>query len=273
MGVEDTPALPLCCMTFDSTTTVLVTGASRGLGAAFAQRIARTGARVVLVARSEAALAEVADRVLQLGGEPVVLDADLAQPGTAADLASRLADADLAIDGLVNNAGYGVAAPFLDASPDDAEGMVMLNAVALTGLTRQLVPGMVSRGRGGVLNVASIAGFAPSPRFAVYAATKAYVRSFSDALHAELRGTGVAVTCLHPGPVRTGFAKRAGMDDRFFSGALPAETVVAAGLAALAAGRRQIVPGWTNKVQTAATRVVPTALTLRVAEAVMRRAG
>ena len=260
-------------MTFDSTSTVLVTGASRGLGAAFADEIARAGARVVLVARTQAALAEVADRVRQLGGEPVVLAADLAQPGASAGLAARLADAGLAVDGLVNNAGYGIAAPFLDASPDDAEGMVMLNAVALTGLTRQLAPGMVERGRGGVLNVASIAGFVPTPRFAVYAATKAYVRSFSDSLHAELRGTGVAVTCLHPGPVRTGFAERAGMDDRFFSGALAAERVAAAGLAALAAGRRQVVPGWTNKVQTATTRFVPTAMALRVAEAVMRRAG
>ena len=260
-------------MTFDSTSTVLVTGASRGLGAAFAEQIARAGARVVLVARTEDALGDVADRVRRLGGEPVVLAADLALPGASADLAGRLADAHLAIDGLVNNAGYGVAGPFLDASPDDAEGMVMLNAVALTGLTRQLVPGMVARGRGGVLNVASIAGFAPTPRFAVYAATKAYVRSFSDALHTELRGTGVAVTCVHPGPIRTGFAERAGMDDRFFAGALPAEAVASAGLAALAAGRRQTVPGWAHKVQTAATRVVPTAVTLRVAEAMMRRAG
>ena len=253
--------------------TVLVTGASRGLGAVFAERLGARGLRVVLVARSAEALEAVAETVRAAGGTAVVVAADLAVPGAGAALAARLEAQGETVDGLVNNAGFGIARPFLDTAPGDVGGMTALNVTALTDLTRHLVPGMVARGRGGVLSVGSVASFVPSPGFAVYAATKAYVLSFSDALSAELRGTGVAVTCLCPGPVRTGFAARAGMDDRFFAGALPAERVVEAGLEAWEAGRRRVVPGWTNKLQTAVTRFVPPGLTLHVTKRLVQRAG
>ena len=215
----------------------------------------------------------VAEQVRQLGGTAQVYVSDLGAPGSASLLATRLEEQGEAVDVLINNAGYGIVGPFLDASTEDAEGMGMLNAVGLTGLTHQLVPGMVERGRGGVLNVGSVASFVPAPRFAVYGATKAYVLSFTDALHAELAGTGVHVSCLCPGPVRTSFADRAGMDDKFFSGAMSADRVAASGLYGLARNQRRVVPGWTNKVQAFASSFVPSALTLRVTEAVMRRAG
>ncbi|WP_420454207.1 SDR family NAD(P)-dependent oxidoreductase [Rubrivirga sp.] len=253
--------------------TALVTGASSGIGADLARQLGAAGAHVVLVARTEPALAAVADTVRRRGGTATVVAADLEPRDAPAALAARLAADGLEIDVLVNNAGFGIQGSFLEASVEDAEGMVGLNVAALTSLTRRLVPAMVARGHGGVLNVASVAAFVPAPRFAVYAATKAYVLSFTDALSAELRGTGVHVTCLCPGTVRTGFADRAGMDDAFFAGSLPSEAVARAGLDGLARNARRVVPGLSNKVQTVATRFVPTGLTLRVTDALMRKAG
>lgn len=249
---------------------VLLTGASAGIGAAMARELGRRGARVTLVARREDALASVASEVRALGGEASVLAADLSGADGAATLLARL---DGPVDVLINNAGYGIQGPFLDGAPQDAVGQVELNVTALTALTRALLPGMAARHRGGVLNVASVAGFMPAPRFAVYAATKAYVLSLSEALHQEMRGTGVAVTCLCPGPVRTAFADRAGMNDAFFDGARSADAVAVAGLDGLAENRRTVVPGVQNVAQTVATRFLPKRLLLRVTEAVMRRAG
>ena len=251
--------------------TALITGASSGIGAEMARQLGAAGARVVLVARRQDALAGVADDVRQRGGTAVVVAADLEPAGAAQALADRLGDET--IDVLVNNAGFGAQGPFLDADVGAAEGMVGLNVTALTGLTRRLMPGMIDRRRGGVLNVASIAAFTPAPRFAVYAATKAYVVSFSEALRHETRGTGVHVTCLCPGPVRTEFGDRAGMADAFFSGAASSEQVARAGLAGLAEDRRRVVPGWFNKVQAAATRFVPRGALLQATGAIMKRAG
>ncbi|MEO0559424.1 MAG: SDR family NAD(P)-dependent oxidoreductase, partial [Bacteroidota bacterium] len=169
------PLSPVPLNAFYSGSTVLVTGASRGLGAAFAERLGHLGAHVLLVARSPDELMAVAERVRHNGGTTTVLVSDLGSPGAADLLVARLQELDTPVDVLINNAGYGIVGPFLEASAEDAEGMGLLNAVALTGLTRQLVPGMVERGRGGVLNVGSVASFVPAPRFAVYAATKAYV--------------------------------------------------------------------------------------------------
>ncbi|GAB5534145.1 MAG: SDR family oxidoreductase [Rubricoccaceae bacterium] len=225
------------------------------------------------MARSADELMAVAERVRQRGGTTAVLVSDLGTPGATDLLTARLAEHNESVDVLINNAGYGIVGPFLEASAEDAEGMGMLNAVALTSLTRQLVPGMVERGRGGVLNVGSVASFVPAPRFAVYGATKAYVLSLTDALHRELAETGVHVSCLCPGPVRTSFADRAGMDDRFFSGAMSAERVVEAGLVGLAVNRRRVVPGVLNKLQAFSSAWVPSGITLRVTEAVMKRAG
>ena len=249
---------------------VLLTGASAGIGAAMARELGRRGAHVTLVARRADALDAVASEVRACGGRATVLAADLAGAAAAEALLGRL---HAPVDVLINNAGYGIQGPFLQTAPGDAVGQVELNVTALTALTRALLPGMAARRRGGVLHVASIAAFVPAPRFAVYAATKAYVLSLSEALHHEMRGTGVAVTCLCPGPVRTEFAGRAGMDDAFFEGALSAEAVARAGLDGLARNRRTVVPGARNAAQTAATRVLPRGLVLRATEAILRRAG
>lgn len=253
--------------------TALVTGASSGIGADMARQLGAAGAHVVLVARAEGALSTVAGEIGSAGGTATVLAADLEPPDAPAALVDRLTEAGLEVDVLVNNAGFGIQGPFLTATAEQTEGMVGLNVVALTSLTRRLLPGMLERRRGGVLNVASVAAFVPAPRFAVYAATKAYVLSFSEALWAECRGTGVHVSCLCPGPVRTGFADRAGMADAFFSGAVPSDEVARLGLDGLAAGRRRVVPGLINKVQTVAVRFVPTQAVLAATTAIMKRAG
>jgi len=272
-AVEYTPPfspVPRPSMTFYRDRTVLITGASSGIGADMARLAGAAGARVILAARSLDALARVAADVERGGGTAHVVGADLQADGGAARLAEAVADET--VDVLVNNAGFGVLAPFVDAPADDADAMVALNVAALTTLTRALLPPMVARQRGGVLNVASVAAFAPVPRFAVYAATKAYVVSFTEALSDELRGTGVHATVLCPGPVPTGFGARAGVGERFFSGGLPSEAVARAGLEALAAGRRRVVPGWSNCVQVAASQVAPTGVALRVARAIMGKA-
>ena len=253
--------------------TVLVTGASSGIGAAMARDLGARGARVLLVARRGDALEAVARDVRDRGGQAVVLEADLEPPGAAEVLAERVLEAGDTVDVLVNNAGFGVRSRVLEVEPSATAGMVTLNVLALTSLTRLLLPAMVERGRGGVLNVASIAAFTPAPYFAVYAATKAYVLSFSEALGAELYGTGVACSCLCPGPVATGFGDRAGVSAGFFSDGLSAEAVARAGLEGLARGRRRVVPGLWNKVQTAATRFVPPGVAIRTAQSIMRRAG
>ena len=258
--------------TFYSDSTVLVTGASRGFGAAFAERLGSLGVRVLLVARSADDLMAVAERVRQRGGTTAVLVSDLSTPGAADLLAARLEEHGETVDVLINNAGYGVIGPFIEATAEDTEGVPMLNMIALTSLTRQLVPGMVERGHGGILNMGSISAFVPAPTLAVYAATKAYVLSFTDALHAELRGTGVHVTCACPDLVQTGFGDRAGINPMFYEGKMPMERVVEAGLIGLAANRRRVVPGWRAKFAAIANGWVPTGLTLRITERELRDA-
>ncbi len=262
-------------MTLDSFArgrTALVTGASSGIGAAMARQLGAAGARVILVARTESALDTVAREIADAGGTSRVVAADLGAPDAASALVAAVAEP---VDILVANAGYGVRARFADTDPEDVRGMLQLNALALTDLARLLLPDMLTARRGGVLTVASTAAFVPAPTFAVYAATKSYVLSLTDALHAETSGSGVHVTCLCPGPVPTGFGARAGMESSFFgsaiTGALPAESVAKAGLDGFARNRRRVVPGWSNRIQTAATSVVPTGVAMRVARAVLGR--
>ena len=249
-----------------------MTGASSGIGAATARQLGAAGARVILVARTESALDTVAADVRAAGGEARVVATDLEAPGASQALVDGLGEP---VDVLVASAGFGVQGAFAETDPEAARGMVLLNALALTETARLLLPAMVERGRGGVLTVASIAAFVPAPTFAVYAATKAYVLSLTDALHGELRGTGVHATCLCPGPVATGFGARAGMPASFFaghlSGVMTAEAVARAGLHGLARNRRRVVPGALNRTQTMATRLVPTGVSMRVAAALLRR--
>src|SRR6516165_1278963 len=178
----------------------LVTGASSGIGADLARELARDGHDLVLAARTVAPMERLAAELAAHGAGTVVIPADLNQHGGAAALASAIEDRGLTVDVLVNNAGLGAVGRFDQTEPLRISEMIQVSIVALTELTRSLLPGMVARRRGKVMLVASTAAFQPGPRMAVYFATKAYVLSFGEAVAYELRGTGVTVTVLCPGP-------------------------------------------------------------------------
>ncbi len=248
---------------------VLVTGASSGIGADFARVFAGEGRDLVLVARSEAALRELARDLGERHGVKVhALALDLAAPGAARQLHSRVREMGLAVETLVNDAGFGMHGEFVSLDAGRQTEMMQLNVVALTELCRLFAPEMVRRGGGGILNVASTAAFQPGPLMAVYCATKAYVLSFSEALADELRPSGVAVTCLCPGPTRTRFGDAAGVSSaRLFRASEPMASlaVAEAGHAALRRRARLAVPGLRNRLLAASVRLVPISAAARVA--------
>ena len=229
----------------------LVTGASSGLGEEFALQLAPQVKQLVLVARRESLLLDLAARLR--AGHPQLEVAVMVEDLTLADasdrLAATLAQQGLAPDLLVNNAGMGDYGEFATAQWPRIESMLRLNIEALTHLTHALLPGMIRRGSGAILNVSSIAGLLPLPDFAVYAATKAYVTSFSEALRIELRGHGIRVLTVCPGPVHTGFGAvaRRGKHGRDMPGRewfyVPREQVVAESLGALGQNRARLYPG------------------------------
>lgn len=241
--------------------TALVTGASGGIGEALARRLAAENHNLVLVARTEAKLRSLADSLAGAHGIDIaVVAADLAVPGAGAALAHRLEQLDLSVDVLVNNAGFADFGPFLDAAPDKLTEMMQLNVVTLTDLTRELVPAMVDQGFGRVMNVASTAAFFPGPLMAVYYATKAYVLSFSEGLAEELKGTGVTVTALCPGPTESGFQARAAMEDsKLVRGRriMSSETVAKLGVEGMLAGKPVVVTGLKNRLMVLSPRFMP----------------
>jgi uncharacterized protein len=237
----------------------LITGASAGIGAALAHEFAAHGHELVLVARREQALGALADAIAAKGANrPTVLRADLARADAVQGIAEALDQRGLEPDVVVNNAGFGLlgAADELDRAEQLA--MVDLNVRVLTDLSLAFIDSLKRR-RGGILNVASIAAFLPGPGMAVYYASKAYVLSFSEALHRELKPKGVRVTVLCPGPVPTGFQARAGMSDDALPRILTrsAEQVARDGYRGLVQGRRVVVPGSANRVVTTAVRFTP----------------
>lgn len=244
--------------------TVLVTGASGGIGEAMARQLAAQGANLLLTARSADRLNRVADELRARGASVSVYPADLAAPGSVSRLMEHLRADGHVVDVYVANAGFGLTGPFHTQDATGVSEMQLLNMVHLTDLARALAPGMVERRRGGMLFVASTASFQPLPYFAVYAATKSYVRAFSEALHAEFRSYGIHVSCLCPGPTHTGFAQRASMSARMFSGAQSAEAVAAYGLAALRANKRVAISGVMNHIGVWASTLAPKALLDRV---------
>ncbi len=194
-----------------------------------------------------------------------ILPLDLSAPDAARSLVDQVAARGLGIDVLINNAGFGLVGRFAGLSPDRQAEMVDLNIRSLTSLCRLVLPGMIERGRGAILNVASTGAFQPGPGFAVYFATKAYVLSFTEALHEEFRGTGIRVTALCPGPTSTEFGQVAGFHDgRFDRFAGHPGPVVAAGLAGLDGGRAIVIPGWINRATAQAARWIPRALMRRI---------
>ncbi len=239
----------------------LITGASGGIGEALAHEFARGGYDLILVARSEAKLQALAGELAAKHGiQARALAYDLADPASPRLLSEQLTALGLGVDVLVNNAGFATYGPFVELELDGELRMLQVNIVTLTHLTRLLLPAMVSRGRGRVLNVASTAAFMPGPLMAVYYASKAFVLSFSEALNNELQGSGVTVTALCPGPTSTGFQARAQMEQsRLVSGRqiMDVATVAQAGYKGLLRGRPVVIPGLMNRIQTLLPRLLP----------------
>lgn len=243
---------------------MLVTGASGGLGESFARALAAHGSDLVLAARSGDKLTAVAQQLhAEHGVDVVVLVADLSAPGAGTKLYAE-ATADGAIDVVVNNAGFAIHGDVVDNDADELSQEVAVNVATVVDLTRAALPEMLSRSRGAIINIASTAAFQPLRGMAVYAATKSFVLSFTQALAAECRGTGVEILAVCPGPVATGFFDRAGIHDRTFGKPADPDDVVAAALSSL--GRRVIVlQGARNRVSALGSRMLPRRFVVRMA--------
>jgi uncharacterized protein len=249
-------------------TTVLITGASSGIGAAFAAQLAPTGARLLLTARRADRLAAVAERARAAGAGAGVetIPLDLTAPGAVAALVTDLESRQVVVDHLVNNAGIGVAGRGTEAPLDAQLRVLDLNARVATELALRLLPGMVARRRGGLLNVASIGAFQGLPWLSVYAASKAYLLTWSEALHVELRGTGVRCCALCPGPVRTSWFAAAHIESTppglFMQ---TAEAAAHAGLRGYARDRSHVISSPMARASAWLTRAAPRALAARLA--------
>lgn len=240
--------------------TALITGASSGIGYELALLCAREGHDLVLVARNRPALASLAERCRKEYRVKVeVCVADLSQHTAPAEVFAELQRLSVAVDVLINNAGFAMQGPFVENETANLVDMLQVNIVGLTHLTRLLLPGMVKRGHGRILNMASIGSYMPGPMMAAYFASKAYVLSLSEALANELHGTGVTVTALCAGPTRTNFAQRARLTEcRAFRGSLmePAD-VAREGYAAMMRGKQVLITGFKLRLQMLPTPLLP----------------
>jgi short-subunit dehydrogenase len=253
----------------------LVTGASAGIGRAFAERLAARGYDLVVVARDTARLEALAKELEAAHGASVeVLTADLSSGEGINPVEVRLVDDARPVDLLVNNAGFGTVGRFHELPISKEISEIGLNVVAVARLTHAAIAGMVDRRRGGVINVASIAAYQPTPLNATYGATKAFVSSLSQAVHEELAGTGVNCMVLCPGFTRTEFQQRAGIDSSEVPNFLwqDADTVVTHALAAFDKGKAVCVPGGLNRTTAAFAGAAPSVVTRKVAGMIVKRA-
>ncbi|HEX8101507.1 MAG TPA: SDR family oxidoreductase [Solirubrobacteraceae bacterium] len=253
-----------------SDSTVVVTGASSGIGEALARELALRGHGVTLIARREEALRELAADIERcFGVRASVVAADLSRPDARAAAVRAVCDEGLVVAGLCNNAGVGRFGAFADEEPAQLASLVALNVDAVHELTHAFLPGMVSRGEGAILNVASILGHGPVPNNASYSASKAFVVTLSEAVHTELMGTGVSCTAFSPGPVRTDAIDASGVRDvvPVAPDVLFADTAATAraGVDAMEAGRRTAIPGVLNQLMAAGGRFLPRSVTLPLA--------
>ncbi|MEO7564341.1 MAG: SDR family oxidoreductase [Sphingomicrobium sp.] len=240
----------------------LITGASAGLGVEFARQLSAKGHRLVLVARRKERLDALAKEL----GNARAVAIDLGTPGAVAKLMANVVKAGETVDLLINNAGFGLVGRVAELDPERQRAMIDLNIGALTDLSRAVAPGMIKRRTGAILNVASTAAFQPGPGMAVYFATKAYVLSFTEALHEELKPHGIKVSALCPGPTRTEFGEVAGFGkmkgiERILMDSAP---VVALGLKALDRNQAVMVTGAINKFGAVSTRFLPRSLLRKV---------
>lgn len=248
--------------------TALITGASSGIGLELGKLIAPDHDQLVITARSEEKLQRLARELENRHDTTVhVVSEDLSQTGSSRRLVQYLASNNLETDVLINNAGYGLLGPFAEQPEEELMRMLQLNMNELTRLTRLLLPGMIKRKRGKILNVASTAAFQPGPFMAAYYASKAYVLSYSQALSEELRDHNIDVTALCPGPTETGFQDRAGMDASPLFKIMPvqdAATVAKAGYRGMQKGKRIVVPGLINKLLVYGSRFMPRRLLTKI---------
>ena len=246
--------------------TALITGASSGIGEEFARQLARRGYDLVLVARRKNRLAQLAE---QISSTAHVIECDLASE--AAELPDRVANLGLNVDLIVNDAGFGLRGHFVELDADREAEMVRVNCEAVVRLTHAFVPGMVERGRGGVITVASSAGMQPLPYETTYAASKAFAISFMEALSMELRGTGVRALVVNPGPVKTEWQAVAGYveNTRTMPGMISAEQCVTDALTAYDRRKRSVIPGRLFPWVMRAT-IAPKPIKLRVTERIYR---
>ena len=251
--------------------TALITGASAGIGLELARVFAREGHDLVLVARNEAKLRQLADELTEKFKVSVrVLVKDLGLPRAPDEIFMELQGAGLRVDVLVNNAGFGSYGFFSETDLDHELQMIQLNITALTHLTKLFLKEMLKRGEGKILNVASTAAFQPGPLMAAYYASKSYVLSFSEALAEEVRGTGITVTCLCPGPTTSEFQGRAniGKDILLMKGRMmSAQSVAEIGFRGLMKGKRVVIAGTTNRLLVLGTKLAPRALVTRIIKA------
>ena len=252
--------------------TALITGASGGIGLDLARLFARDGYDLFLVARSEERLRSVAAGLeAEFGGKATVIAADLSQPEVAENV--HAATGGVALDALVNNAGFGLSGPFHELDPKRQLEMVQVNVTSLVHLTRLFLPAMVARRSGRIMNVASTAAFVPGPMMAVYYATKAFVVSFSEAIAEELRRTGVTVTAVCPGPTATGFAEAAEMTKATLFTLMPpmdSARVADVGYRAMNRGRSVVITGVQNRALMGSSKIMPRRLVLKITKALNR---
>jgi short-subunit dehydrogenase len=247
--------------------TALITGASSGIGLELAHLFAQDGYRLVLVARNRGALRQLGDDLQSRYGITVrIAPKDLAHPASPDELYHELQESGVMLDVLVNNAGFGASGAFQQTKWTDESEMIQVNITALTHLTKLFLPQIRAR-EGKLLNVASVAAFLPGPFMSVYYASKAYVLSFSEALAEEMIGTGVTVTCLCPGPVKTNFQKRAYVQGtKMVNSPLMVDVreVARIGYEGMKQGRRIVIPGWKTRILVEGVRLAPRNLLTKV---------